>query len=368
MGIFKKNPNEVNYVGGEKHWTDVIKNSSSGNELLWLNPEEDFNTNSTLIVAESEEALFFKDGIIEQVFEGGKYTLSTNNYPFISRIATAFSGGISTFNCKVYFVRKAHSQEILWGTDSPVQVRDPKLGIATSVQARGSYKIQIDDSKKFLVKMVGNNIQNFQQDSLNQYFRNEFSQYIKSSIAQSIKNSNEEILGICSNQVELAKAIQEELTPIMNDYGIKLITFALAAIDIPQNDPNRQKLEAAFATKGEAAIYGEDYNRFISREILTNLSKNDGAGLATMGAGLGMGVNVGSQLANMANQFITPQANTQPKNGVVCQKCNAQNQAGAKFCSSCGAELISKKLFCTNCGTELTPGSKFCSSCGNKIQ
>lgn len=368
MGIFKKNPNEVNYVGGEKHWTDVIKNSSSGNELLWLNPEEDFNTNSTLIVAESEEALFFKDGIIEQVFEGGKYTLSTNNYPFISRIATAFSGGISTFNCKVYFVRKAHSQEILWGTDSPIQVRDPKLGIATSVQARGSYKIQIDDSKKFLVKLVGNNIQNFQQDSLNQYFRNEFSQYIKSSIAQSIKNSNEEILGICSNQVELAKAIKEELDSVMDEYGIKLISFALAAIDIPQNDPNRQKLEAAFATKGEAAIYGEDYNRFVSREILTNISKNDGAGLAAMGAGLGMGVNAGNQLANMANQFISPQANAQPQNGVVCQKCNTQNQAGAKFCSSCGAELIAKKLFCTNCGTELAPGSKFCSSCGNKVQ
>ena len=370
--FFKKNPNEVNYVGGKKHWTDVIKNSSTGNELLWLNPEEDFNTNSTLIVAESEEALVFKDGIIEQVFEGGKYTLSTNNYPFISRIATAFSGGISTFNCKVYFVRKAHSQEILWGTDSPVQVRDPKLGIATSLQARGSYKIQIDDSKKFLVKLVGNNIQNFQQETLNQYFKNEFSQYIKSSIAQAVQKSNNEILGICANQVELAKAIQNELQPIMDEYGIKLVTFALAAIDIPQNDPNRQKLEAAFATKGEAAIYGDDYNKFVSREILTNLSKNDGAGLATMGAGLGMGLNAGGQFANMANQFLTPQGQSQTnsinQNTIICSKCNSQNPAEAKFCSSCGTELTVKKLFCSNCGTELQPGSKFCSSCGNKIQ
>lgn len=371
MGLFKKNPNEVNYVGGQKHWTDVIKNSSTGNELLWLNPEEDFNTNSTLIVAESEEALFFKDGIIEQVFEGGKYTLSTNNYPFISRIATAFSGGISTFNCKVYFVRKAHTQEILWGTDSPVQVRDPRLGIATSLQARGSYKIQIEDSKKFLIKLVGNNIQNFQQNELNNYFRNEFSQYIKSAIAKSIKNTNEEILGICSNQVELAKSIQQELQQIMDEYGIKLVTFSLAAIDIPQNDPNRQKLEAAFATKGEAAIYGNDYNKFVSREILTNLSNNEGAGIAAMGAGLGVGINVSGQFANMANQFLNNQANpqnAQAQNTIACQKCTAQNPAGAKFCSSCGAELTAKKMFCSNCGTELAPGSKFCSSCGNKIQ
>lgn len=369
MSLFKRNSNEVNYVGGKKHWTDVIKNSSSGNELLWLNQEEDFNTNSTLIVAESEEALFFKDGIIEQVFEGGKYTLSTDNYPFISRLATAFSGGISTFNCKVYFVRKSHTQEILWGTDSPIQVRDPKLGIATSLQARGSYKIQIDDSKKFLLKLVGNNIQNFYQDELNHYFRNEFSQYIKSAIATSVKNSNEEILGICSNQIELAKSIQTQLLPVMSDYGIKLITFTLAAIDIPQNDPNRQKLEAAFATKGEAAIYGDDYNRFVSREILTNFSKNDGAGLAALGAGLGLGANAGAQLGNMAGQFFNQgdQA-SQNQETVVCPKCGAKNNAGSKFCSSCGTEIIAEKLFCSNCGKELPSGSKFCSSCGAKVQ
>ncbi len=67
-------------------------------------------------------------------------------------------------------------------------------------------------------------------------------------IAQSVKKSNDEILGICADQVTLAKSIQEELQPIMAEYGIKLVTFTLAAIDIPQNDPNRQKLEAAFAT------------------------------------------------------------------------------------------------------------------------
>lgn len=129
MALFGRNPNEINYVGGKKHWTDVIKNTGDGNLLIWLNGEEDFNTNSTLIVAESEEALFFKDGVIQETFTGGRYQLSTENYPFISRLRNAFSGGISTFNCKVYFVRKAHSLELLWGTDTPIQVRDPKWNL-----------------------------------------------------------------------------------------------------------------------------------------------------------------------------------------------------------------------------------------------
>ena len=54
MGIFNKNQNETAYVGSKKHWTDVIKNTGSGELLLWRQPEEDFNTNSTLIVMPGE--------------------------------------------------------------------------------------------------------------------------------------------------------------------------------------------------------------------------------------------------------------------------------------------------------------------------
>ena len=49
MSLFR-NKNEQAYVGGKKHWTDVLKNSGPANALLWRLPEEDFNTNSTLIV------------------------------------------------------------------------------------------------------------------------------------------------------------------------------------------------------------------------------------------------------------------------------------------------------------------------------
>ena len=174
MGLFAKNENEVNYVGGKKHFADVIKNTSPVDTLIWLNGEEDFNNNSTLIVAESEEALFFKDGVIEQVFTGGKYKLDTSNYPFISRLRNALTGGISTFNCKVYFVNKVHSMEVLWGTDSPIQVRDPIQGIATSVMARGAYRVQVQNSKKFLLKMVGNSKAYMTKEDMTAYFRSRF--------------------------------------------------------------------------------------------------------------------------------------------------------------------------------------------------
>lgn len=399
MMIFKRNKNETLYPDGKKHFADVIKNSGPGELLIWKNEEEDFNNNSTLIVAESEEALFFKDGIIEQVFEGGKYTLDTNNYPFISRIRNAFTGGISTFNCKVYFVRKAHSMEIFWGTDSPIQVRDPLQGIATSVQARGAYKIQVNDSKKFLLKLVGNNIPFMNQVELTNYFRSEFNQYIKSSIAKYIKNSNEEILGICAEQDMLASRISNILQDLLDDYGIRLVSFTIAGIDIPENDPNRQMLEESFARRGvrrqeawakreEQEILGINWAQREAAEILADVANNPGAGgVASAGAGVGMGMAAGGIFNGMAQQIFQPmqqpvqqpiQANSsinknssrfvqkdtiQTQNGIVCTDCGITNDTGAKFCKECGSKILTK-TFCSNCGTEMLPTSKFCSECG----
>lgn len=307
MALFNRNPNEGAYVGGKKHWADVIKNSGPGDLLIWRQPEEDFNTNSTLIVMPGEEAIFIKGGNIEQTFDSGTYKLSTENYPFISRLRNAFSGGISTFNCVVYFVRKAHSMEIFWGTDSPIQVRDPVMMISTSVQARGSYKVQVDNPGKFLTKMVGNNVPFIMQGELNNYFISEFQQHIKSSLARAIRSANQEILGICAEQDILAGQIHPILQEILDDYGLKLITFTIAAIDIPENDPNRQKLEQAFADKSVMRILGDDWGRQQASEMLHTLAANPGAGgVAAAGAGMGMGMAAGGVFAGMAQQMFAP--------------------------------------------------------------
>lgn len=350
MALFGKNPNEAAYSGGKKHWADVIKNSGSGDLLIWRQPEEDFNTNSTVVVMPGEEAIFIKGGNVEQVFDSGTYKLSTENYPFISRLRNAFTGGISTFNCVVYFVRKAHSMEILWGTSSPIQVRDPVMRIATSVRARGAYKIQIDNGVKFLTKLLGNNISFAAQNELTNYFDSEFQQYIKSSIAKAIKNANQEILGICAEQDILAQSIHPILQEILDDYGIRLITFSIAGIDIPENDPNRQKLEEAFANKGVMGILGDDWGRQQASEILHDLANNPGAGgVAAAGAGVGMGMAAGGVFGGMAQQMFAPmqpQAQPQPPqqtqpSGRFTQKSAAGTEDKAK--SSIADEIMKLK-------------------------
>ncbi|MFR7893515.1 MAG: SPFH domain-containing protein [Dysosmobacter sp.] len=56
-------------------------------------------TNSTLVVMPGEEAIFIKGGTIEQTFDNGTYKLSTENYPFISRLRNAFPAVLVPSTC-----------------------------------------------------------------------------------------------------------------------------------------------------------------------------------------------------------------------------------------------------------------------------
>ena len=316
MGLFNnKNSNESAYVGGKKHWTDVIKNSDPGDLLIWRQPEEDFNTNSTLVVMPGEEAIFINQGVIEQVFENGTYKLSTNNYPFISRLKNAFSGGISTFNCVVYFVRKASSVEIKWGTDSPIQVRDKVLGIATKLRARGSYKIQIDNVGKFLETLVGNNIQYQTQEDLNQYFITQFQSKIKSAIAKEMMASEVEVLGIDARLDEFSELIQPKIQEIVELNGLKCIAFSIMAIDIDDENGLREKydqigmsqietLRSAQAQKAALDTLGINWAQQQSADILKTMASNPGNIAGQVGAGIGMGAATANAFGNMANQMF----------------------------------------------------------------
>lgn len=316
MAIFNKNANEAAYTGGKKHWTDVIKNSGSGELLIWRQPEEDFNTNSTLVVMPGEEAIFINQGVVEQVFDNGTYKLSTENYPFISRLRNAFSGGVSTFNCVVYFVRKADSKEIRWGTETPIQVRDKVWGIRTDAKVRGAYKVRIENPAKFLEKLIGNNVNYQFQTELNKYFESEFQGKIKTAVSKFLNNLEQELIGIDAYLDELSQQIEPYIDEVIQDYGLKCVKFSLAGLDIDSSkydaiDQSQiasiSKVKLAQGDKNVMGVLGDDWGCQQAANILGDLARNPGAGgVGAMGAGMGMGMAAGNVFGNTANQMFAP--------------------------------------------------------------
>lgn len=134
---------------------DIIKYDGPNDTFVWKFPGEDFNTLSQLIVAESQEALFFKDGKALDLFGPGKYTLHTQNIPFIRRLVNLPFNGESPFHCEVYFINKVVSMDVKWGTTSPIPIQDAIYKIILPICANGQFAVRVTDSKKLLVKLVG---------------------------------------------------------------------------------------------------------------------------------------------------------------------------------------------------------------------
>lgn len=351
MGLFSRNPNEAAYTGGKKHWTDVIKNTGPGELLIWRQPEEDFNTNSTLIVMPGEEAIFIKGGNIEQIFESGTYKLSTENYPFISRLRNAFSGGISTFNCVVYFVRKADSKEIRWGTESPIQVRDKVWGVRTEAKVRGAYKVRIENPARFLEKLIGNNVPFQFQEDLDNYFASEFQGKIKSAVSRFLNSLDQELIGIDAYIDELSDKVEPYIDEIIAEYGLKCARFSLAGLDIDTTkydiiDESQMDLiakdrlergrELEYRTsKAGLETLGSDWGRVQGAEILRDLANNPGAGgTAAEGAGIGMGIGAAGAFGSIAQQVFAPANNgfapQQPVNPGAAAPSGRFTQKGAE--------------------------------------
>lgn len=314
MALFKRNPNEADYYGGKKHFIDVIKNNGANTYLFWRQPEEDFNTHSKLIVMPGETAIFVEGGNIVQQFSEGTYELTTNNYPFISRLKNALSGGISTFHCVIYFLKNADSMELKWGTDDPIQVRDKVYGIRTSVQARGSYKVRIENPALFLEKLIGNNVRGLNQNELNKYFKNEMLMQIKSCVSKFLLLYENEFIGIGAYAGEISEAIQPQINETVSKYGLRCVNFAISYMEPDQtkydaiDEAQIERIKREKQGIGENAFMnqlGSNWDKMKRASIIETLAQNEGAGnITAMGAGLGMAMGVGSTIGNMANQVF----------------------------------------------------------------
>lgn len=197
---------------------DVLKYNGQPNVFAWKYPNEELGTWTQLIVNESQEAVLYKGGQVYDMFGAGTYTLETQNIPLFNKIVNIPFGGKSPFSAEVWYINKAHSLNIKWGTPSPIQIQDAKYGIFVPVRANGSFGIQIGDAKKFLIKLVGT-LGYFDEESITKYFRGIYVTTVKDAISSYLIKEQICVLEINAYLDELSAFLKEQLSPIMDEYG-----------------------------------------------------------------------------------------------------------------------------------------------------
>ncbi|HCF49369.1 MAG TPA: antifreeze protein type I, partial [Syntrophomonas sp.] len=274
---------------------EVVKYNGTPDVFAWKFPSEELGNWTQLIVNESQEAVLFKGGQALDVFPSGRHTLETANIPILNNIINLPFGGHSPFTAEVWYVNKVHSLDVKWGTASPIQLQDPKYKVFVPLRSFGQFGIRIEDSKKFLIKLVGT-LPVFDKENLGNYFRGLYLTKAKDSIASYLINKQISLLEINAYLDELSDHIKAKMVPVLDDYGIQLINFYVNDINVPEDDPAVIQLKSALAKRAEMDIVGYNYIQERSFDTLEGAATNPGSiqsGMMGAGIGLGMGVGVG---------------------------------------------------------------------------
>lgn len=230
----------------------IIKYEGDNETLVWKHPIEDFNFGSQLIVHESQEAIFFRDGQALDLFGAGRYTLQTQQLPLLEKLYKLPTDTEGTFHSEVYFVNLATQMGIKWGTDSKVRLFDPASGLHIELGASGEFNIRVTDSRKLLLKVVGTTGGLGQEQLLGigngkGFFRSMVMTQVKSYLAQTIKENAINILEIDEHLMALSGALRERINAALDEYGLTMPEFYVSRIVTPDDDPNFRRMKEQYA-------------------------------------------------------------------------------------------------------------------------
>lgn len=230
----------------------IIKYEGDSETIVWKHPIEDFNLGSQLIVHESQEAIFFKDGQALDVFGSGRYALETQQLPLLESLYHLPTDTEGTFHSEVYFVNMSTQMGIKWGTDTKVRMFDPATGMHIELGASGEFNLRVANSKKLILKIVGttgglSQAQLLGEGSKKGIFRSMVMTQVKSCLAQAIKESGINVLEIDAHLMNLSNIVKEKIAPELAEYGLELSEFYINRIVTPDDDPNFRRLKEQYA-------------------------------------------------------------------------------------------------------------------------
>lgn len=403
----------------------IIKYEGDNETLVWKHPIEDFNFGSQLIVHESQEAIFFRDGQALDLFGAGRYTLQTQQLPLLEKIYKLPTDTEGTFHSEVYFVNLATQMGIKWGTDSKVRLFDPASGLHIEIGASGEFNIRVTDSRKLLLKVVGTTGGLGQEQLLGigngkGFFRSMVMTQVKSYLAQTIKENAINILEIDEHLMSLSGALRERINAALDEYGLTMPEFYVSRIVTPDDDPNFRRMKEQYAEQyllvrqenirkaeaqtaarmkiigaqgeaealkiqkqAEAEAYrmqaeaeaaemrmkGYTYQQETSRQVGLEAMKNGlGGGANAAGAlgdlaGLGVSLGAMSSVIGMTKDALSPMTQDAAQMGAAVGAA----VTGGWDCPACGHKNITTN-FCPDCGSK-KPEPKTgwdCAQCGTK--
>ena len=322
MGLFSK-------LAGQ--FVDVIEWKDATDDTMVYRYDrngKDIMMGAQLTVRESQVAVMVNEGKLADVFQPGRYELSTQNMPILTALKSWKYGFNSPFKAEVYFVNTKQFLDQKWGTSNPVMMRDAEFGMVR-LRAFGIYAFSVDDPVVFLKQVFGTTALMTTEGVTGQIKRT-----LVSGLSDAIAQSKIPALDLAANYDELSQYALNTLSPRLQPLGLKLNAFIIENISLPE------EVEKAMDKRTSMGMVGDlnKYTQFQAAEAMRDAAQNPGGG-AGMSAGMGIGMAM--------NQILQQSVNAQPAQQPAQQAAPAGE---TKFCSECGARIPRSARFCPECG------------------
>lgn len=259
----------------------------------------DIKFGAQLIVQESQEAVFFRDGKALDTFGPGRYTLTTLNVPLITSILT-IPWEKSPFTAQVYFVGKQTFLDQKWGTRQPITLRDADFGIVR-LRSFGKFSFRVIDSPTLINTLVG---------TQGKYTTDEISSFLKDLIVARMTDllgtMKVSMLDLPAKFDELAAATRIKVGEDFTKYGLELVDFFINAITPPE------EVQKAIDARSSMGAIG-DLNAFTMYQAANSMSKMaERGGDGGNAMGMGMGAGFGMMMPQMIQQAMLARGGQAP--------------------------------------------------------
>ena len=239
----------------------IIKYEGDNSTFIWKHPIEDFNYGSQLIVHESQEAVFFRDGQALDSFGPGRYTLETQQLPMLEKLYKLPTDTEGTFHSEIYFINKTVQMAIKWGTPDKVRFIDPLTGTPLELGASGEMNLAVGDGRKLLIKLVGTMKGVAWEEgpgftkSLQASFRPMIASAVKTNLPTAIKANEIDILEIDEKLDLISTALSEKIRPGFEEYGLTIPQFYVTQVVLPEDDPNFKRIRELHTIVLQSKVY-----------------------------------------------------------------------------------------------------------------
>ncbi len=298
MGLFDKIKEKAfNEFIDIIEWLDNTQDT-----MIWRFPryQNEIKNGAQLTVRESQVAILVDQGTFADIYQPGRYELTTANMPILSTLKGWKYGFNSPFKVEVYFVNTKQFLNLKWGTKNPIMLRDPEFG-PIRMRAFGTYCFKINSDPTKFIKNVAGTDGNFTTEGIQEQLRN----FIITKFTDHLGESKIAALDIASNLNEFSAALQNSLNTDFDELGIEITKFLIENVSLPE------EVEKALDKRTSMGIVGDmgKYTQFQFADALRAGADNPAGGSP---AGDAMGMGMGFAMAGqMAQQMMNQQGNGQ---------------------------------------------------------